>query len=395
MDQFVSISRFRELQAYAGWDPDDARRLGGCAALLAPAFPGIVDDFYDRIDRHPELRRVLTGEAAQRERLRRSLLLWLEDLTRGRYDDSYVARRWEVGLRHAELGLEPVYYTAAMSRIRGQLLDRLRHAWPGSSEELTATSRALNIILDLDLAIVGDAYQRASLARVQRFERLATLGQVARGVEHELRNPLNVIQTSVYYLRQAAGLSREKQEEHLRRIERHVEAADRVVSELYDFARMPAPQPRPFRVRAALAAVLARTSPPGNVELTTAGLDDLPRAFADESQIRNVFSNLIRNACDAMPEGGPLAISGEAREGFLEISFTDRGAGIPPERLDAIMEPFFTTKPRGLGLGLAISRLILEKCRGNLEVRSELGRGSTFVVRLPAADLPRPDSPQN
>jgi signal transduction histidine kinase len=384
MDQLSAVSLYRSLQAYLDWDDLDARRVRAAGEIVASCFPDLIQDFYERIDEHPEARKVLTGGAAQRERLKLSLQRWIVDLFCGRYDEDYVARRWQVGLRHAEIGLDLVYSTVAMGRIREGLLARLHQVWTGGPAELEASTRALNKLLDLELAIIGDAYQRENLARQQRIERLATLGQIAGGVAHEMRNPLNVIKTSIYYLRQAPAASVEKQEEHFRRIERNIQLADGVVSTLYNFARLPFPKTLPFSVEAAIRETLAQAPAPAAIEVTTSGLEDLPEAVADESQVRIVFLNLIRNACEAMPDGGCLAITGRLHGEVLELSFRDRGPGMPGEQLKQIMEPFFTTKPSGLGLGLAISRSILEKNRAQLHVESEPGQGSTFTVSLPA-----------
>ncbi len=124
------------------------------------------------------------------------------------------------------------------------------------------TVRALNKLLDLDLAIIEDAYQAEYMARLQRSERLATLGQVAGGVAHELRNPLNVVKTSVYYLLNARNPTPEKQAEHLRRIERNVELADNVITALSNFAKVPVPDLAADRDRADRARG-ARDQPAG------------------------------------------------------------------------------------------------------------------------------------
>jgi two-component system, NtrC family, sensor kinase len=112
---------------------------------------------------------------------------------------------------------------------------------------------------------------------------------------------------------------------------------------------------------------------------------DLPPARADPDQLRIVFANLVRNARDAMPRGGTLSIAGRHLDGRLEVSVADTGVGIPPEDLKRVLEPLYSTKARGLGLGLAIARAILDKCGGALRVASEPGRGSTFTVQLEAA----------
>jgi two-component system sensor kinase FixL len=173
--------RYQELQQYVGWTEDDAREIQAVAALLEPHLPALVDDFYAEIDRHPEARKVITGGVSQVARLKGTLIKWLQELLRGPYDADYVARRWKVGWRHVEIGLDQVYTNVALSRLRKGLLNALDESGTGESRELHAARRSLNTLLDLDLAIIEDAYQDEYLARKQRAEQHKTIGQIARG----------------------------------------------------------------------------------------------------------------------------------------------------------------------------------------------------------------------
>ena len=112
--------------------------------------------------------------------------------------------------------------------------------------------------------------------------------------------------------------------------------------------------------------------------------DDLPLVHADADQLLIVLGNLVRNAREAMPQGGTLKLAGRRVDGHVEATVTDTGVGIPPEQLSRIMEPLYTTKAQGLGLGLglALARAILEKNQGSLYVASEPGKGTTFTLRL-------------
>src|SRR5262245_31943794 len=240
--------RYQELQAWVGWTDESARRVAATAELLAPHLVVLVEDFYDEIARHPDARKVITGGQAQINRLKGTLVQWLRELLAGHYDRDYVARRWQVGWRHVEIGLEQVYTNAALSRLRTGLMRVLHETWPGDTKDLQDTVRALNKLLDLDLAIIEDAYQAEYAARLQRSERLAAIGQVAGGVAHELRNPLNVVKTSVYYLLNARNPSTEKKAEHLQRIEKHIVLADGVITALSNFAKLPVPNRAPFTV---------------------------------------------------------------------------------------------------------------------------------------------------
>jgi two-component system, NtrC family, sensor kinase len=388
MHQDVLFAHYEELRSYVGWTEADAEHVRSIGRRLEPHFDAIVTDFYEEIARHPAARKVLTGGDAQVERLRKTLRRWVGDLFSGCYDADYVERRWRVGLRHAEIGLDQVYCNVAMCRIRTGLQDALHRDWDGEPSRLLAASLALNKLLDLDLAIIEDAYQTEHMARQQEVERLATLGQIAGGVAHELRNPLNVVKTSVYYLLHARAPTPEKKAEHFDRIERHVELADGVITALSNFARMPVPEAHPFSVEACIREALNLAELPKTIEVSLAGLDRLPAVGADVNQIQIVFSNLIRNANEAMAGKGKLTITGRADGDAVEVAVSDSGPGIPPDHLPRIMEPFFTTKARGLGLGLAISRSIVDKNQGELRPTSEPGQGSSFIVRLKVAPSP-------
>ncbi len=252
-------------------------------------------------------------------------------------------------------------------------------------QALKETVRSLNKLLDLDLAIIEDAYQAEYAARLQRNERLATLGQVAGGVAHELRNPLNVVKTSVYYLLNARNPTAEKRGDHLRRIERNVELADNVITALSNFARVPVPEMRPIAVEPMVREVLEINPTGDDIEVTVECPAGLPCALGDADQLRIALGNLVRNARDAMPQGGRLTVAAHSADGRLDLSVADTGTGIDKAELARIMEPLYSTKARGLGLGLAITRSIVEKNQGILQVVSEPGRGSVFTVRLLAA----------
>jgi signal transduction histidine kinase len=384
MNHDETYRRYQELQVWVGWNEESARQIASVAALLDPFLPALVDDFYDEIQRHPNALKVITGGQQQIQRLKGTLLQWLRELLGGNYDNAYVARRWRVGWRHVEIGLEQVYTNVALSRLRKGLSQTLQENWRGEPADLKATVVSLNKLMDLDLAIIEDAYQAEYSSRLQRSERLAAIGQVAGGVAHELRNPLNVVKTSVYYLLNARNPSAEKKTEHLQRIERHVVLADGVITALSNFAKMPVPSLTPFPVGRCVQEALETNPVPENVQVTVDLPTSLPHVLADTDQLRIVFANLIRNAREAMPQGGRLSVTGHPVEDCVAVDVTDTGVGIPADQLSRITEPLYSTKARGMGLGLSIARAILEKNNGVLRVVSEFGRGSTFTVRLQA-----------
>src|SRR6056297_516624 len=226
---------------------------------------------------------------------------------------------------------------------------------------------------------------RAAQAELVQKEKLAMLGQISGGIAHEIRNPLNAVKTSVYYLLNAHNLSPEKTQEHLDRIDRQVTMINNVVTALSDVARLPEPNAMPCDLLLLLEAVLATTSMDRNIHVQLTRETALPPVQIDPNQIPIVFRNLVRNARDAMPEGGRLSFSSEVNDNMVTVHVSDTGSGIAPDQLAKITEPFFSTKARGMGLGLAISKAIVEKNGGELTVVSEVGKGTTFSVRLPRA----------
>lgn len=379
------FDHYQDLQRYVEWGEDDVRRVRAVGELVEPHIGALIDDFYAEIVRHSAANQVIRGGATQIERLKGTLRGWLRGLFQDSYDVEYVTQRWRVGLRHVEIGLDQTYTNVALSRLRTGLSRALQANWLGDSGELFAIQRSLNKLLDLDLAIIELAYQTEFQRRQKQVERLATIGQVAGGVAHEIRNPLNVIKTSVYFLLHAKNPSPEKTAAHLARIERQVGAADEVVTALNDFARLAAPNMKPLDMETFLREVLELNPLGDAVRIELACREVAPPALGDAQQLRIVFGNLIRNARDAMPDGGLLAITVRGSEHEVEIAVADTGVGIRSEDLGKIMEPLYSTKARGIGLGLAITRAIVEKHNGKLEVASEPEQGSTFTVRLAAA----------
>jgi signal transduction histidine kinase len=378
------FARYQELQGYVGWTEEDCQRIRAAGPLIERGIAALVADFYEEIQRHPEAAKVITGGAAQIERLKGTLTVWIHDLFTGPYDKEYVARRWRVGWRHVEIGLDQVYTNVALSRLRRGMLRTLQENWTGDFTELIAVRQSINTLLDLDLAIIEDAYQAEHQRRQQRVERLAAIGQLSAGVAHEVRNPLNVVKTSVYYLLNARNLTPAKMAEHLQRIERNVGIADNVITTLSSFARLPVPNLQPFALERCLRETLENNPPGDHLQVTVDVPADLPPVLGDIDQLRIVFGNLIRNAREAMPGSGNLGLAARPAGEYVEVAVSDTGGGISPENLAHIMEPLFSTKARGLGLGLAIARSILEKNHGTLSVHTTIDKGSTFLVRLRA-----------
>jgi len=226
---------------------------------------------------------------------------------------------------------------------------------------------------------------KAAERELLRHERLATIGQVTAAVAHEIRNPLSTIGGF------ARSIARDPEEvERNRRnaqiIVEEVDRLEQLLGGLLDLSRAESPQLERQPLLPLIRDILEATAE----QYQRAGITvrqnlpaELPEVEVDANQFRQVLLNLLRNAVEAMPEGGLLEVSAAQTERGLEVSIRDTGPGIPEQSLEHIFDRFFTTKPTGTGLGLAVARKILDAHHAQIEVESELGAGATFTVILP------------
>jgi PAS domain S-box-containing protein len=214
-------------------------------------------------------------------------------------------------------------------------------------------------------------------------EKLAILGQMAGSVGHELRNPLAVISNSVYYLKMAQPEAKEKIKEYLDIIENETRTSDKIISDLLNFARVISVERELVSIPDLVQRVLNRFPPPKDVSVALDFPKDLSNVFVDPHQLEQVLGNLVLNACQAMPDGGHLSITARLSKRQVGIAVKDTGTGITHENMKKLFEPLFTTKTKGLGLGLAVSQKLAEANDGRIDVESEPSQGSTFTIWLP------------
>ncbi len=225
-----------------------------------------------------------------------------------------------------------------------------------------------------------------AVEKIVRTEKLAAIGELAGGVGHELRNPLAAIKASVYFLKMKMGdVADEKMIKHLDMVDRQVDACVKIISDLLDFSRPGKTTIEEIDINQLIQRVVQATALPQAVEISTSLAGNLPPVLADAGQLQQVFSNLVTNAIQAMTDGGRLSLSTSQSDSFIEVRVADTGVGIPQENLDNVFEPLFTTKAKGVGLGLALVKTLLERQGGTIEVQSQVGKGTTFTVKLPIA----------
>lgn len=228
-----------------------------------------------------------------------------------------------------------------------------------------------------------------------RAEQLAAVGRISAQITHEVRNPLSSIGLNVELLEEAFGraqfrteVERAEARDILAAVNREVDRLAEITEHYLRMARLP----QPSLEREDVTEVLANVLDFSREELERAQVQverridpGTPAALADEHQLRQVFLNIVRNSREAMSGGGKLVVEARAVDGTVEVSFSDTGRGIPSDLQDRIFEPFFSTKENGTGLGLAVSRQILQAHRGSIACQSNPGGGTTFVIRLPRA----------
>jgi signal transduction histidine kinase len=216
-------------------------------------------------------------------------------------------------------------------------------------------------------------------------EKLAVLGKLAGSVGHELRNPLGVIVNSVYILGKLIPAEEEKIREYLGVISSEVDNANLIIADLLGFARIPTPEKQAEPVTELVLQTLARFIPPENIEVLDNFEDQKLFINVDARQIKQVLANLVTNAYQAMPDGGTLTFAIRKMDQIVALDIMDSGCGISPEDTKRLFEPLFTTKARGIGLGLLVSKMLVEANDGTINVTSEAGKGTTFTLLLPAA----------
>jgi signal transduction histidine kinase len=284
-----------------------------------------------------------------------------QELTRGSYD-----RPVRVEARD-ELG----YLAHAFEQMRASLLRHLERQ-AAEKRRLEESNRKL---LDTQQQLI-------------QSERMAAVGRVAARVAHEVNNPLAIIKTAVRIIRNQSPPA-SLMTGSLQMIEEEISRIARIIQELLEFSRPTIPLRELVQVNTViqgLEPLLEQGFCEKQITLNIILGSELPLVLISSDQLKQVILNMVRNAEDAMPQGGELVIRTAQQRRFVELSIADTGCGIPAEHLEHIFDPFFTTKQRGkgMGLGLSVSYGIVTAAGGRIEVESEVGKGSTLRVSLPA-----------
>lgn len=241
--------------------------------------------------------------------------------------------------------------------------------------------------------IAGLKSKRELEEKLNNAERQAAIGRLTQAVAHEIRNPLNVINLSIDHVATKYAPEDEKRREQLMRIlssiRDEVARLKRLVNDLLNYGRPARLAVESVDMRKLIDETIALVGPQADeqgVEVTLEGDSSPVEVRGDRERLKSCFSNIAINALQAMPGGGHLHARVAKLDGSVEVTMTDTGVGITEEAMGKIFEPYFSTKQAGFGLGLAVTKTIVEEHQGSIEVRSQPQRGTTFTVKLPASD---------
>jgi PAS domain S-box-containing protein len=300
----------------------------------------------------------------------------------GTHASDYIKREYHTLFSQA---LDNVFHTGNPDQFESRFVD---HTWweirliPIKEKEQVKSA----------MVICTNITERKQLQEeILRSARLATIGQLASSIGHEIRNPLGVMKNSCYFLHmKLKDRADPKVIKHVQIIEREINSANLIVSELLDFARNRPPIVKEANLPRIIQSALTNVTIPREIHVITK-FSDVPHIFVDPEQIRRVFLNLIQNAVQAMPDGGTLEIRISTVEEAIQITVKDTGVGIPPEHLPKLFTPLFSTKTKGVGLGLTICKQIVEGHAGKITVQSKENEGSRFTIILPCKRMVESD----
>ena len=370
---------FEELKRYVAFGPADEEALRGFHPVARPHFERISETFYARILEHEQARKALTEGESMVGRLRHTLVEWMDKLLTGPWDEEYYNLRARIGRKHVDIKLAQHYMFGAMNVLRQELNALIDSSYIGQPQLLIATRLALGKILDLELAVMLHTYREDLLSQQARSERLSTFGQLVGSIGHELRNPLGVMESSLYILRGRMAADDARVKKHIDRIGEQLGIANSIISDLLDMIRDKPLMAETVKLRDVVeaAANLLHMTP----EL--APLAGLPEVRGDPSQLRQVFVNLLQNAQQAAGPGGAVTIDTEATETQVAVGVADTGPGVDASVRARLFEPLVTTRQKGIGLGLALVKRIVERHGGQVGFEARAGGGARFTVRLP------------
>ena len=380
-DTVMPESLFEELKRYVGFGVTDEQALRTLHPVARPHFDRISEVFYQRILEHEAARKALVEGESMVGRLRHTLVAWMDKLLTGPWDQEYYELRARIGRKHVDIALPQHYMFGAMNVLRQELNALIDMSFIADAGQLRTVRLALGKILDLELAIMLHTYREDLLSQQARSERLSTFGQLVGSIGHELRNPLGVIESSLYILRGRVGAGDERATKHVDRITEQLGIANTIITDLLDMIRDKPLISEAVRLRDVVEAAALQLHLPLGLE----SLAHLPTVRGDPSQLRQVFVNLLQNAQQAAGPAAAVTVDAQAGPAEVAVGVSDDGPGVDSSVRARLFEPLVTTRQKGIGLGLALVKRIVERHGGSVTYEPR-GKGARFVVRLPRSE---------
>jgi signal transduction histidine kinase len=246
---------------------------------------------------------------------------------------------------------------------------------------LMASCYGLQVLFDKARHAEEEARESAA-----RQDQLRAAGRLAAEIAHQVKNPLGIINNAAFALQRSVAAGKPIPLQQLDIIREEVERSDRIITELMGYAQLAEGTVERLNVTAELNRSLNKVFPPGmyrTIQIRTDYAENLPPLLMQRKHFSEIVVNLLQNAREALAQGGTIEVCAETHNQTVYIMISDDGPGIPPEKMQKIFEPYFSTKAHGTGLGLAIVRHNTEIYAGKVRVESELGHGARFILELP------------
>ncbi|HWV39609.1 MAG TPA: ATP-binding protein [Vulgatibacter sp.] len=320
--------------------------------------------------------------AGEGDEIARLAAQWRTKMASPRWDAARAADRRELAGRFEALGAGVLPILLAGHAVREALLEAVG---PAGDELSRHEARAVERLVDLELALVVEGWEENHAERREREARMAQLGPISASIAHELRNPLGVIDSSVFLLRKHVQHD-SRAAAHLERIAGQVRISTRIIDGLLEIVRGRPPGDIATEVAPVLESAREAVALPEGATLEVHAPQDGPLVHIDPHQLRQILVNLLTNAAEAAGPGGEVRVDTRGEPHALAIFVSDSGPGIDPDLGDRIFEPLVSSKPAGVGLGLALCRTLAVRYGGSIELGESVLGGATFVVRLPKVE---------
>ena len=372
----MGYSIFEEMKAYVCFEEQDERHLNSLVESITNNVDHIVGDFYDRVDANEDTRSLVEVHSS-RNALEGTLREWVLSFLAGPHNNAYYTRRCHIGRIHFRIGLKPHFVFVAMNTLRDGITAFC------NQEQLAS----VNKMMDIELAIINQVYWEELTQIVKQQEQLATIGEMAGHIAHELRNPLAAMQNATFYIRTKIQTEDNKALRHIDLLDERIEQCSRTIQSVLDYTKE-------VQLKTSVATIEELIdwavqdldlNPKVSVCMESPTVDS--KLKCDTMLIRSVFRNIICNAAQAMENSGNIYVSLSEINSTLTVRIRDEGPGVTPEIKHKLFVPLTTSKVYGFGLGLAYCTRVMSMHSGRIYLNEDIEDGAEFVLEFPRESI--------